>query len=145
MVWIPNPDAVERANERTTVLFFQPCQKIPRKQARTHDKNADCSSLKNLSIFVCGQNTQTADRTTVGFCIRVLRKVMEACTAAYQLGISDYRTITEIRQRWVLLVLGWETVQNDVQVLLSTRERIRWPCNQSLPGSQVRKMLSWLW
>ena len=31
--------------------------------------------------------------------------------AAYQLGNTSSRTITEIKQRWARLVLGWETVQ----------------------------------
>ena len=32
-------------------------------------------------------------------------------TAAYQLGNTSSRTITEVKQRWAWLVLGWETVQ----------------------------------
>ena len=31
--------------------------------------------------------------------------------AAYQLGNTSSRTITEVKQRWARLVLGWETVQ----------------------------------
>ena len=31
--------------------------------------------------------------------------------AAYQLGNISSRTITEVKQRWARLVLGWETVQ----------------------------------
>ena len=30
--------------------------------------------------------------------------------AAYQLGNTSSRTITEVKQRWARLVLGWETV-----------------------------------
>ena len=32
-------------------------------------------------------------------------------TAAYQLGNTSSRTITEVKQRWARLVLGWATVQ----------------------------------
>ena len=31
--------------------------------------------------------------------------------AAYQLGNTSSRTITEVKQRWARLVLGWDTVQ----------------------------------
>ena len=31
--------------------------------------------------------------------------------AAYQLGNTSSRTITEVKQRWAQLVLGWDTVQ----------------------------------
>ena len=31
--------------------------------------------------------------------------------AAYQLGNTSSRTITEVKQRWARLVLGWVTVQ----------------------------------
>ena len=31
--------------------------------------------------------------------------------AAYQLGNTNSHTISEVKQRWAQLVLGWETVQ----------------------------------
>ena len=32
-------------------------------------------------------------------------------SAAYQLGNTSSRTITEVKQRWAWFVLGWEIVQ----------------------------------
>ena len=49
--------------------------------------------------------------------------------AAYQLWNASSRTITEVKQHWDQLLLGWETVPSIVWLLLSTWRHMRWPSN----------------